>query len=88
MDETKVFQQDAVSRFIDYARQLETFFAQQKIVHSTEETDLKLEIEDLKCEIRKKDDLIRGIQKKVVGYQRDLVKVVPEILEEDFVEEE
>lgn len=80
VDEIKPYQHESITRFIDLARQLETFFAQHRLMLSNSETQLSNEIDDLKLAISRKDSIIKAAKKKLDRYKIELAEVVPEIL--------
>merc|ERR1712228_156536 len=60
-EEARQSLEDSVMRYIDIARQLETWFAQRRIVLKTPEQEIDEEIQDLKQEIERKDNLINKV---------------------------
>merc|ERR1711948_188749 len=60
-EEARQSLENSVMRYIDIARQLETWFAQRRIVLKTPEQEIDEEIQDLKQEIERKDNLINKV---------------------------
>lgn len=78
-EESRQSLENSVMRYIDIARQLETWFAQRRIVLKTGEQEIDEEIQDLKQEIERKDNLINKVQERSQKWKLELDKLVPEI---------
>lgn len=70
-DEAKVEVEQVTLRFIDLARQVEAFFLQKRFLLSALKPELvvKEDINDLKLELQRKDDLIKRHYEKIAVWQ-------------------
>ena len=78
-EEARQSLENSVMRYIDIARQLETWFAQRRIVLKTPEQEIDEEIQDLKQEIERKDNLINKVLERSGKWKSELDKLVPNI---------
>lgn len=76
-DETKLEVDQATLRFIDLARQVEAFFLQKRFLLSALKPELviKEEIQDLKNELLRKDDLMKKHYEKIQIWQKLLAEM-------------
>merc|ERR1719500_466019 len=78
-EESRQSLENSVMRYIDIARQLETWFAQRRIVLKTGEQEIDEEIQDLKQEIERKDNLINKVMERSQKWKTELDKLVPNV---------
>ncbi|TGZ37825.1 Mediator of RNA polymerase II transcription subunit 28 [Temnothorax longispinosus] len=73
-DEGRAEMEQATMRFIDLARQMEAFFLQKRFLLSALKPELcvKEEIQDLRSELARKEDLIRRHNEKIAVWQNML----------------
>ena len=79
-DESRQSLENSVMRYIDIARQLETWFAQRRIVLKTPEQEIDEEIQDLKQEIERKDNLINKVLERSQKWKSELDKLTASAL--------
>jgi len=82
LEESRLTLENSVTRYIDIARQLETWFAQRRVVLKTPEQDLEDEIQDLKQELERKEILIRAVHDRSHRWSTELKKMIPSLQEE------
>lgn len=73
-DEGRAEMEQATMRFVDLARQMEAFFLQKRFLLSALKPELvvKEEIQELKMELSRKDDLIKKHNEKIAVWQNML----------------
>jgi len=71
--------ENSISRFVDIARQLETWFAQRRLLLKTSEKKLEEEIQEIQYELDRKNKMIADIAEQAAKFRDELTIAVPEI---------
>lgn len=71
--------ENSIARFVDIARQLETWFAQRRLLLKTSEKKLEEEIQEIQYELDRKNKMIADIAEQAAKFRDELAIAVPEI---------